>query len=94
MNIPDDYKDYKLSVINEGSRYFFATNSASNWDFQTYYEETHSDLNKSKKIKKIAYDYDQDLHWISNLQEIPDVIKEYVSDLSKQAKVRYLLMFE
>lgn len=94
MTLPEDYKDYKLSIVNEGSRHFFSINGADNWSFQKYFEEAHSGLNKSKNIKKIEYDYDCDLDWIANLQEVPDTIKEYARQLSKQAKVRDLMLFE
>lgn len=94
MTLPRDYKDYKLSIVKEGSRHFFSTNSADNWSFQKYFEETHSDLNKSKKIKKIEYDYDCDLDWIANLQEVPAAIKEYARHLSKQTKVRDLILLK
>lgn len=87
MNLPDRYKDYKVTNIQEGSRHFFALNSAYSWDFQHYFEETHQDLNKSKKIQEISRDYDSDLNWITQLQETPICIKEYATSLLKQKKV-------
>ncbi|KAI8094450.1 hypothetical protein BDF21DRAFT_436294 [Thamnidium elegans] len=55
MNLPDCYKNYKVTNIQEGSRHFFA-------------------------------DYDSDLNWITQLQETPICIKEYVTSSLKQKK--------
>lgn len=87
MNLPEEYRNYKLSTANQGSIHFFSTNSASNWDFETYFEQTHFDLNKNKNFKKIEKDYNDDLNFISQLEEVPEIIKEYAIYLIKKPKV-------
>lgn len=60
MSLTDEQKQYKLFVVKEGSKHFFATNIAKEWDFETYFESTHNDINKNKHITKIQRDYDRE----------------------------------
>lgn len=65
MVLTDKEMQYKVPVVKEGSKHFFSTNSAKAWDFETYFELTHNDLNKNKQIAEIQNDYDSDLNWIT-----------------------------
>ena len=84
MDLTEEYKNYKLPIVNKGSIHFFSINSAINWDFETYFEQTHSKLNKFRNFKKIEKDYSDHLNLISQLNEIPNIIKIYVTHLIKK----------
>jgi hypothetical protein len=88
MVLTDDEKNYKLPIVKEGSKYFFAINRVKDWGFEDYYEQTHNDMNKSKGLKKIELNYNHDLNWITRLEEVPDSIKKHVHDLLSKKKVR------
>ncbi|KAI8097849.1 uncharacterized protein B0P05DRAFT_601512 [Gilbertella persicaria] len=77
MPLTEDLKSYKVPVVKEGSKHFFATNGASEW-------RTHDNINKSKCIAKIKDDYHLDLSWIIQLSEVPEKIKEHVRALLKK----------
>jgi hypothetical protein len=91
MVLTDKEMQYKVSVVKEGSKHFFSTNSTKAWDFGTYFELTHNDLNKNKQIVKIQNDYDSDLNWVTKIEEVPKAIKEYALALIKQEKVSILV---
>lgn len=55
---------------------------------KTYFESTHNNINKNKHITKIQKDYDCDLNWITQLEEVPIGIKEYARALIKKEKVK------
>jgi hypothetical protein len=78
MPLPEEYHNYKLPEVSKGSRHFFSLFSASERGFDRYYEETHSDKNKSKHFKKIVDDYGKDLNWITQMNRIPAPIKSYL----------------
>ncbi|RCH79175.1 hypothetical protein CU098_003203, partial [Rhizopus stolonifer] len=86
MVLTDEEKQYKIPIVKEGSKHFFAINSANNWDFESYFESTHNDISKYKQVSKIKTDYDADLNWIRQLAETPVAIKEYVLGLIKEEK--------
>lgn len=88
MVLSDTEQNYKLSVVKEGSSHFFAINRVKDWGFENYYEQTHNDLNKPKNFKKIIADYNQDLEWIANLEEVPELIKDYAKSLIAKQKVK------
>ncbi|KAI7905809.1 uncharacterized protein BX663DRAFT_500982 [Cokeromyces recurvatus] len=86
MHLPEEYRNYKLSTVNEIPIHFFSINSASNWDFESYFSQTHSNLNKYKNFKKIVKDYNDDLNLISQSKEVPNIIKEYAIHLLNKIK--------
>lgn len=88
MVLTDEEKKYKVPIVKEGSKLFFAINSAKNWDFESYFESTHNDINKYKQVAKVKTDYDADLSWIRQLAETPIAIKEYAFGLIKKEKVK------
>lgn len=63
MYLSEEYRDYKLSTVNQGS-----TNAASNQNFVAYFAQRHSSLNKFKNINKIEKDYDDDLNSILSIE--------------------------
>jgi hypothetical protein len=94
MPLPQEYHNYKLPNASQGSRHFFSLFSASEWGFDRYYEETHSDKNKSKHFKKIVDDYGKDLNWIAQMNGIPAPIKSHARFLLKQKKVSGIMRYE
>ncbi|KAI8346388.1 hypothetical protein EDC96DRAFT_521552 [Choanephora cucurbitarum] len=86
MNLTSEQQKFKLPIVQQGSKQFFCNNSAKNWDFLSYYDSTHNDVNKAKARKKIAVDYNNDLNWIANQDNLPDFIKEYARALIAKKK--------
>ncbi|PHZ12769.1 uncharacterized protein RHIMIDRAFT_136850 [Rhizopus microsporus ATCC 52813] len=85
MVLTDELEQYKIPVVKEGSKHFFFTNKAKDWDFEAYFKSTHN-INKFKNIAKVRLDYDYDLNWITRLEEVPIEIKEYARALIKKKK--------
>jgi hypothetical protein len=46
MNLSEEYRNYKLSVINDRSRHFF------HYEHCQQFEQTHTNINKPRNIKK------------------------------------------
>lgn len=92
MVLTDELEQYKIPVVVEGSKHFFSTNKAKDWDFEAYFESTHKEINKFKNITKIKSDYDLDLNWITRLEEVPLEIKEYARALIKKEKVKNIVI--
>ncbi|KAG1332846.1 hypothetical protein G6F62_007045 [Rhizopus arrhizus] len=86
MSLTEEQMEYKIPIVKEGSKHFFSTNSAKDWDFQIYFESTHDNISKFKNVAKIQRDYDNDLHWITQLEEVPDTIKDYARVLINKNK--------
>ncbi|ORE07688.1 hypothetical protein BCV72DRAFT_241093 [Rhizopus microsporus var. microsporus] len=86
MVLTDELEQYKIPVVKEGSKHFFFTNKAKDWDFEAYFKSTHNEINKFKNIAKVRLDYDYDLNWITRLEEVPIEIKEYARALIEKKK--------
>ncbi|CAO0800384.1 unnamed protein product [Mucor circinelloides] len=80
IQLTEEEKQFKVPIIGGGSRGFFNTKPAVEWDAETYFEVLTT-AKKQKKISKILKDYANDLNWISRLKGIPTRIKDYVQDL-------------
>ncbi|EIE76042.1 hypothetical protein RO3G_00746 [Rhizopus delemar RA 99-880] len=87
MVMTNEEKNFKLPVVAEGTRHFFVINSTKDLGFINYYEQTHNNINKSKGLKRIELNYNLDLHWIVQLEEAPNSIKEYVRALLSKKKM-------
>jgi hypothetical protein len=91
MPLTKEEESYKLPVFIEGSKHFFSITPAKDWNFITYFENTHTNINKRKQFNKVKIDYDADLNWIIQLQEASDSVREYARELLKQPKVHALV---
>ncbi|CAO0793046.1 unnamed protein product [Mucor circinelloides] len=90
MNLTEEEQSYRLPTDGGGSRTFFHKNDAQNWDLDSYFQSTHNHLNKNKnKIINFIYtDYNNNLNWISQLDDVPINIKQYALTLIKKKKVK------
>ncbi|CAO3666784.1 unnamed protein product [Rhizopus stolonifer] len=82
----EELKNYKLSVVKEGSSRFFPMHRADDWNFQKYYEETHQNMNRSKWFHSIVKGYCYDLNWIVQLNEFSAVVRDYASILTEEKR--------
>ncbi|KAL7328086.1 hypothetical protein PS15p_206409 [Mucor circinelloides] len=85
LQLTSEEKQYKLPVNAEGSKSFVHTNPAEEWDLETYFDSLFVVV--SKKIQKIFCDYQNDLHWISRLEQVLNRIKEYANELKEKKKI-------
>lgn len=82
MNLPSDLKDYKVSVVDKGSKKFFTENPAQNWNFLNYFPNTHQDCNKWKKFSTVKSDFEDDLHRIvSRLNNTPEQVAAFAHEV-------------
>lgn len=88
MNLTEEEQSYKLPIDGGNTKTFFHENDAQNWDLNTYFQLTHNYLNKNKNVHLIYLDYNNDLNWISQLDDVPASIKEYAINLIKKKKVK------
>lgn len=84
IDLTEEEALFKLSLHSKDSRNFFSTHPAKEWDIETYFAA----WTKQSKTKTIFHNYDNDLNWIANLNDVPPRIKEYARELINVKKVR------
>lgn len=76
MDLAEEEQSYRLPTDGGGSRTFFHKNDAQNWDLDSYFQSTHNHFNKNKNKNFIYTYYNNDLNWISQLDDVPINIKQ------------------